>query len=328
MATVDILMATVDILMATYNGERFVAEQIESILGQTFTDWRLLIRDDGSSDDTPAIIEGYAAKYPDRIEIVHDDAVCKSPQKNFFELLKHAEADYVMFCDQDDVWLKYKVQITLDYMKDVEHENPGKPVMVFTGLQIVDAELKSLGCLMSLDFPEIRYTFRELLPCNCSAGCTQMLNRACYEGVRGLNDAIGIHDWLTSLYASAFGVIVRVPMALILYRQHGGNVLGAGVRLEGGKLRKLLYYLLRVRKSTKYIKNITQSRSKTLSQFRSAYAEKLSAQELHDIDEILTLFSKNMFTRFMAMIKLRGLYYLSHQLRKDMKLLWVLFCNA
>ena len=95
-------MAEVDILLAAYNGEKFIAEQIESILAQTYQDFRLVIRDDGSSDNTPAIIEDYAAKYPGKIEVVHDDAVCKSPAKNFFELLKHAEADYVMFSDQDD----------------------------------------------------------------------------------------------------------------------------------------------------------------------------------------------------------------------------------
>ena len=89
-------MAKIDILMAAYNGERFIAEQIDSILGQTFQDFRLLIRDDGSNDNTPAIIEEYAKKYPGKIEIVHDNAVCKSATKNFFELLKHAEAD--MYC--------------------------------------------------------------------------------------------------------------------------------------------------------------------------------------------------------------------------------------
>ena len=90
-------MPEIDILMAAYNGEKYISEQIESILSQTFTDWRLLIRDDGSGDNTPAIIEEYAAKYPGKIEVIHDDAVCRNATKNFFELLKHAEADYVMF---------------------------------------------------------------------------------------------------------------------------------------------------------------------------------------------------------------------------------------
>ncbi|MBQ7192792.1 MAG: glycosyltransferase, partial [Synergistaceae bacterium] len=125
-------MSTIDILMATYNGQKFIAEQLDSIFSQTFQDFRLIVRDDGSTDNTCAILEEYSAKYPGRIKIIHDEAVCKSATKNFFEILKHAEADYVMFSDQDDVWLKYKVQITLDYMKETERKNPGKPVLIFT----------------------------------------------------------------------------------------------------------------------------------------------------------------------------------------------------
>ena len=151
-------MPAIDILMAAYNGERYISEQIESILSQTFTDWRLLIRDDASTDNTPTIIESYAAKYPGKIEIVHDEAVCKSSTKNFFEILKHAEADYVMFSDQDDVWLPYKVQITYDNMKKAERDNPGKPIVVFTGMQVVDSELRSMDVILRLNFPEYRYT--------------------------------------------------------------------------------------------------------------------------------------------------------------------------
>ncbi|MBQ7732646.1 MAG: glycosyltransferase [Synergistaceae bacterium] len=76
-------MAQVDILLAAYNGEKFIAEQIDSILAQTFQDFKLVIRDDGSSDKTPEIIEDYANKYPDKIQVIHDDAVCKHPTKNF-----------------------------------------------------------------------------------------------------------------------------------------------------------------------------------------------------------------------------------------------------
>ncbi len=241
-------MAEIDILMAAYNGERYIAEQIDSILAQTFTDWRLLIRDDGSSDNTPAIIETYAEKYPGKIQVIHDNATCRSATRNFFELLKHAEADYVMFCDQDDYWLPYKIQITYDYMKKAESENFGVPVMVFTGLQVVDAELRSMDQLMSLNFSEKIYTFRELIPYNYALGCTQMLNRKCYAGMGGFDEAITVHDRWASLYAAGLGVIVRVPMALILYRQHGNNVIGAdkaivkGAGYYAGRLSEYIFH--------------------------------------------------------------------------------------
>ena len=101
------MMPEVDILLAAYNGGKYIAEQIDSILAQTYQDFRLIIRDDASTDNTVMIIDEYAAKYPDKIWVVHDDAVCKSATKNFFQLLTYAEADYVMFSDQDDYWLHH-----------------------------------------------------------------------------------------------------------------------------------------------------------------------------------------------------------------------------
>ncbi|MBQ7154069.1 MAG: glycosyltransferase family 2 protein [Synergistaceae bacterium] len=227
-------MPEVDILMAAYNGEKYIAEQIESILAQTFQDFRLLIRDDGSTDNTPAIIEKYAAKYPGKIEVVHDDVDCHSAVKNFFQLLTYARADYVMFSDQDDVWLPYKVQISLDYMKEAERKNPGEPVLVFTGLHVVDAKLKSMDRFMALGLMRARYTTVELLLANCVSGCTEMANRKLYEALGSYSPQIMIHDYWMALYAYACGVICNVPMALILYRQHSNNLIGAGKPINGG----------------------------------------------------------------------------------------------
>ncbi|MBQ7169041.1 MAG: glycosyltransferase family 2 protein [Synergistaceae bacterium] len=294
-------MAAVDILMATYNGGKYIAEQIDSILAQTFTDWRLLIRDDGSTDDTLSIIADYESKYPGKIQVIHDDAVCKSATRNFFELLRHAEADYVMFCDQDDVWLPYKIQITYDYMMKAERENPGKPVLVFTGLQVVDAELRSLDYLMSLDFGEKRYTFTELLMRNCAAGCTQMMNRECYGNLGGFQEGIRLHDWWTMLYAAAFGVVVRVPMALALYRQHGNNAIGA-VPKTAGIATRIIWYIThpfaRASKVNYYSKSM-------LIVFHERFAASLSPDKLSWIESYLAMFGGNIFTRFKAWRKFR-----------------------
>lgn len=216
-------MAEVDILLASYNGEKFIAEQIDSLLAQTFQDFRILIRDDGSNDKTPEIIAEYEHKYPDKIKIIHDDAICKNPTKNFFQLMKYAEADYVMFCDQDDVWLPYKVQIELDYMKKAERENPGKPVCVFTGTKLVDVNLKSMDKFSSLSLKEHEYKNPiELLLGNKVSGCTMMINCITYENVGKYSKHIDFHDWWIALYTSFFGILCHVPMALILYRRHAG----------------------------------------------------------------------------------------------------------
>ena len=321
-------MPAIDILMAAYNGERYISEQIESILSQTFTDWRLLIRDDGSTDNTPAIIEDYAAKYPGKIEIVHDDVVCKNSTKNFFELLKHADSDYVMFSDQDDVWLPYKVQITYDYMKKAECDNPGKPVMVFTGMQAVDAELRSIDVILRLDFPEYRYTFKELLSGNCASGCTQILNRACYEGMGGFQEGIPYHDYWASLYASAFGTIVRVPMALILYRQHGDNVVGGGwavaKRNYPGGIKRLIRILknpmLKVSERLNVVMPEMRERKLTTSVFRSRFYERLDSMKKKELDDFCRIFGGNIFARYSA---IRKTYRFRENMDLIARLLWI-----
>ncbi|MBQ9596041.1 MAG: glycosyltransferase family 2 protein [Synergistaceae bacterium] len=327
-------MAQIDILLAAYNGEKFIAEQIDSILAQTFQDFRLVIRDDGSNDKTPEIIEDYANKYPDKIQVIHDDAVCKHPTKNFFQLMKYAQADYVMFSDQDDYWLPYKVQITLDYMKKAERDNPNKPVLIFTGLQIVDENLKSMDDLMSLDFPESRYTFMELLPCNCAAGCTQMMNRECYSNLGEFHENIRLHDWWTILYAAAFGVVIRVPMALILYRQHGNNAIGASIDRpqvgEGGILKKIASVLRLITRPVRKVKSIIHKAWYMRGQnefFKTSYSDKMSNERLSELNEYLELFSDSIITRFRAMRKLRNLYQFEHYIGRISRLLLVLFGN-
>ena len=331
-------MPEVDILLASYNGEKYIAEQIDSILAQAFTDWRLLIRDDGSSDNTPAIIESYAEKYPGKIEVVHDDKGGGNFVKNFFELLGHAEADYVMFCDQDDYWLPYKIQITYDYMKKTERENPGKPVLIFTGLQVVDSELNSMDRLMALDFPERRYTFRELILGNCVTGCTEMLNHECYKGMGGFREGIKYHDWWAALYAAAFGVIVRVPMALILYRQHGSNTIGADKNKDIKRgfayyLNKIWQYachpLHKVKERITGMTELMQNSAKICNHYHSL-SDSMSPERLNDLDETSKLFAKNIFTRIKTMRKISRIYCFSHHYTMSSpisRILWVILAG-
>jgi rhamnosyltransferase len=103
----------IDILMATYNGEKYIHEQIESIINQTYKNWRLLISDDGSVDGTVEIIKKYIKK-DKRIELIEDNLGNLGVVKKFRELLKRAEADYIMFSDQDDIWLNNKIERTLN----------------------------------------------------------------------------------------------------------------------------------------------------------------------------------------------------------------------
>lgn len=219
----------VEILLATYNGEKYLRKQLDSLLDQTYKDIRIIIRDDNSKDNTVTIVKEYIKKYPEKIFLVSDDIKCGGAAKNFFQLLKYATEDYVMFCDQDDYWKPNKVEITLNAMQKSEKKY-GKciPIIVYTNYQVVDGELEPL----EIDYRKLAvyrddFTFRKLLVQSYVTGCLMMLNKEVYSNVGIYDEDIPMHDWWCALYAGCFGKIVHVPETTMQYRQHGDNVVGA-----------------------------------------------------------------------------------------------------
>lgn len=228
------MCSKIDILLSTYNGERFLEEQINSILAQTYTDWRLLIRDDGSKDTTAAIIEKYAVQYPDKITWINKDNVCNvGVIKSFEELMCASDADYFMFCDQDDVWLPFKVAETLEKLQSIEQEKGADcPVVVHTDLQVVDGELNKLHDSMfaiSKSLPQIIHArIQYALLCNCITGCTLMGNKKAKENALPFPSFIEMHDsWVARKVWLDGGKVDTLFKPTMLYRQHGYNVVGA-----------------------------------------------------------------------------------------------------
>ena len=106
----------IEILLGTFNGGAFLEQQINSILEQTYHDWRMIIRDDGSTDNTLSLIEGYIEKHPDKFTLIINEKASGSAKNNFMRLIQDASADYVMFCDQDDFWEPDKIQLTYNML--------------------------------------------------------------------------------------------------------------------------------------------------------------------------------------------------------------------
>ena len=216
------------ILMATYNGEHFLQEQIESILDQSYTDWSLFIHDDGSSDGTNAIIDDYVARYPEKIFRV-SGASCGCARDNFFFLMREVEADFYMFCDQDDVWMPEKVRKTYISMQDIDCGS--NPALVFTELSVVDENRSMIAESMS-DYQNLNcrdLSLNRLLIQNAVTGCTMMVNRALRDMMLKYNhiENIKMHDWWAGIIAAAFGEILFIDEPTIWYRQHEDNSVGA-----------------------------------------------------------------------------------------------------
>ena len=224
--------ANVDILLATYNGAAFLEAQLDSILAQTHKNWRLVIRDDGSMDKTPEIIEAFRARHREKVVILEDEAGNLGLVQNYSRLLEHAGAVYVAFCDQDDVWKPEKLELSLQKMRDMEAEHGAdKPLLVFTDLTVVDEDLRtihpSFWRYQGLR-PEKCNSFGRLLSQNVVTGCTTLMNQPLVEKVAPIPPGVHVHDWWVALVTAVFGVAGYIVRSTVLYRQHGQNIFGAG----------------------------------------------------------------------------------------------------
>ncbi len=235
------MLKNVQVLLATYNGEDYIEEQLISLFNQTYQEFELLIRDDGSTDCTLEIVEKYKLKYSNRIKVIIDNKKGLGPSGNFSELMRYATADYIMFCDQDDIWIPHKIEITLEKMLELEKAyGVAAPILVHSDLTIVDRDLNVINSSMSQaqKLYANENDFNQLLMQNTITGCTMMINKALREMTRVVPKEAIMHDWWLGLVASSLGTIGYIDEALILYRQHGKNDVGAQVLNFNNVLKK------------------------------------------------------------------------------------------
>ena len=214
-------MKRVQVLLSAYNGEKYIAQQIDSILRQKEVCVFLLVRDDGSVDATAKILAAYAAAHSN-IQIYMGENI--GTQKSYFDLLLHADdaMDYYAFSDQDDIWHPYKLQRAvqmLDMQADIQ-------TLLYAG-NVVYA---------SAGMEERKYVSRRLrrqpsfgnaLVENICIGCTEVFNQHLLTLARTHPPQCEIlHDWWLYMTASCFGKVCFDKRASILYRQHGQNQIG------------------------------------------------------------------------------------------------------
>jgi glycosyltransferase involved in cell wall biosynthesis len=221
----------VDILLATYNGGKFLGKQLDSLAKQSYQNWHLIIRDDGSSDQTLRLLNEFRGQHVSRVNIINDGKGSLGASQNFSELLSHSRSDYITFCDQDDVWLPHKIELSLQNVLELERAH-GKntPVLVYSDLQVVDEKLN----LINNSFwqhqhinPDQGQAWNRLLIDNVVTGCASMFNRSLLVVASPVPKEAILHDWWFALAASLFGVMKPINQPTILYRQHISNVRGA-----------------------------------------------------------------------------------------------------
>lgn len=221
----------IDILLSTYNGERFIRDFIASLAKQSCRDFELLIRDDGSDDDTVRILESCLAGTGIAARFVTSSAGHVGVVRSFGELLPESRNPYVMFADQDDVWHPEKVAEMLNLMRDAERKWGEKtPLLLHSDLRVCGEHGESIADSF------IRYQklspendkLSDLLVQNHVTGCATMINSALKELVRlPFPPGAICHDWYLAILAAATGRIVFSETPYVDYRQHDANVYGS-----------------------------------------------------------------------------------------------------
>lgn len=224
-------MLDVCILLATYNGEKYLEAQLNSLLSQDFSNFICYIHDDGSNDRTVDIINEYCCRFPSVFKKVNAP-VQGGAKNNFMFLLKNIGVNfkYIVFCDQDDVWMPNKLSKLLERMRLINCCDNQKPCLVYSDMKVTDKNLKiisnSFNNYNRLEHGNI--TPDRAIMKGYAAGCSIMINQklAKLASVKDYQNII-MHDWWVILVASLIGEISFVDIPLVLYRQHEHNTLGA-----------------------------------------------------------------------------------------------------
>jgi len=220
------------VLLGTCNGAPYLGEFIESMRGQSYARWKMLVRDDASDDATVATLRELTGE-DERFEILPDGLARRGPVGNYATLLRSArdrEAAYVFLADQDDVWLPEKIDRQLELMRTTEAETGrDTPVLVYSDLKVVGARLQAIhdSFLRYVRYsPDEVQPLRTLLAHNFIPGCTMLMNRPLLELALPLPSPAPVHDWWIALCAAAAGRLASLPQPTVLYRQHEGNAIG------------------------------------------------------------------------------------------------------
>ena len=226
------------IVMSTYNGKAYLQEQLRSVLEQTVSDFLLLIRDDGSSDGTPDLLRELSDP---RVRLILGENL--GPAGSFFALLDAARqenADFVFFCDQDDVWMPDKLERLLAEMGKC----PAGPALVFSDFAMIDGSGSVTGdsytAMAQLRIPADGNFFPKLLAQPYVFGCASVLNRELLELVKDPPAGIEMYDCWIALVASLFGTVRYLPQSTIYHRFHSSNATGrSGMNSLAARVRRV-----------------------------------------------------------------------------------------
>ena len=270
------------ILMSTYNGEKYIAEQLESLLNQTYPNIKIFIRDDGSKDRTIEIIKKFQQKSKN-IFLIEGENI--GFINSFFELLNISDkSDYYAYCDQDDVWMEDKIERAVNFL---EKTDVSKPALYFSNSDYYDGEMNFLATAEK----NKTYNFRNSLVECVTQGMTMVINNKTRETIiKNRPQTCLYHDWWTYMICSGFGEIVYDDKSLVRYRRHNKSV-----TVEGKS--KIQLFVWRVKEFL--IGNSLKQIKKEIQEYEKFYSDNLTEEN----KKLLKLFTNEKYNFLTALKK-------------------------
>ena len=313
----------VTVLLCTYNGEKYVREQMESILSQSFDDFSVVVSDDGSKDKTLAEVRELMKEHPGKIRLIQQEIPTGSAERHFLKLIaekQYGDAEYIMLSDQDDVWNQDKMEKTFREMQALEViYGKDKPLLVHCDSEVVDQELTPVSPSY-VEYQKMtpdRKALNQLLVQNNVVGGAMMINRTLAELISEVPEHCVMHDQWIALVASAFGEIRFIPESLYKYRQHGSNVLGAE---KGSRIMEVLGRFGIGRKDGKSKAEMDEHSRKVYREmfqqaecFREMYDDKLSKDQKKLLDSFVSIQSKNRIGKIVTILSGGFTYNMLHR---------------
>ena len=265
------------ILLASYNGEKYISEQLDSIINQTYKNWELIIRDDGSKDETVTILNKYEKK-DERIKILRDDKGNLGFLKNFEELLFNAKEEFVLFSDQDDFWLKNKLEKFVEKIRDLDEKVLSKPLLIHCNSLVCDDKLE----IIKEEFIDSKiakktnsniYFFEYIVQ-----GSTSMVNKKMIKESLPFLKNVTLHDRYFHLLSQFLGTRIFIDESLVKYRQHERNAIGASKSILKKIMNKKYFYV---------------EDRKLIEEIKETYNKCLRKKDLNDIEKYLEVTDRN-----------------------------------
>lgn len=271
-------MNDVVVLLSTYNGEKFIREQLDSILAQEDVDVQLFVRDDGSTDRTIDILTEYAKQ--GKLKWYSGKNLRSS--KSFMDLIfSSPETDFYALCDQDDFWLPGKLSRAIKKLLELD---PEKPQLYFSATNLVDSNLKPLK---NQFYYQGVLCFAEAVVSSNATGCTMCFNKKLRDLIRKHRPVCEMmHDgWIHKLCLAVGGEVVYDPESFILYRQHGNNVVGGNSS-----------FFKRWKRRITNLRNLKKTRSSGIIEIYKFYRNQIKPENL-EICKIVNEYDKSFIGR-------------------------------